>query len=347
MPNAINQVGGRLSPSDTDLLDLAPVKLSNYWKGRFTAENERRHLNHFAPRDQTLLNEVYGTLQELFENLKGHHLELDRLQNIIGAFVDEGRVRSVLRAMNEFGAATIAAGNVPGIDRNIHDLRGGAFQALSFRLELFDPLASAIGLQSIYFLLRDHLKIMRNSVCDLDAERFAADHSKLDHDVHLLVEKWSEAEFAGAACPVEVKLDCRFTGTLCESCLEFSTLDRIIYNFMNNAAKYSSDAKVNFYILALPEPTPASIRFVFCNTVDESHREKLKQKFSDKLGEIFRGGFTTGGHGLGMRICADFCAQAFGISDFEKAMNSGYFGAKWIDDKFATWFHWPIAHGIT
>jgi hypothetical protein len=48
-----------------------------------------------------------------------------------------------------------------------------------------------------------------------------------------------------------------------------------------------------------------------------------------------------------MRICADFCAQAYGISNFDQAKQGGYFGAEWIDEKFATWFHWPIAHGIS
>ena len=327
-------------------MDLAPVELTNYWEGRFTAENERRLLCQFTSADQVLLREVYGTLLELFAKLQGHHLDQDYMRMMISTFVDEGKVLKLRRAMHEFGASTIAAGSVRGIERNIHDLRGGAFQALSFRLDLFDPSGSPVGLQSIYFLLRDHLKIMRNSVCDLDVDRFAADHAKLDHDVHLLLEKWSGSEFAGGPRPVEVELDCRFEGTLCESCLEFSTLDRIIYNFMNNAAKYSGDAKVQFHILAVPEPVPESVRFVFCNTVEESHRQKLQQKFSDKLDEIFRGGFTTGGHGLGMRICADFCAQAFGISNFDQAREGGYFGAKWIDGQFATWFHWPIAHGL-
>jgi hypothetical protein len=334
-------------PSEADLIGLAPTHLPSYWSGRFTAENERRSLRDFSSRDQVVLRQIYETLSTFFESLKPGYLDIDRFRKLIGEFVAAGEVDALVGAMQEFGTSTIQAGERPGIERTIHDLRGGAFQALSIHLELYHDQDEGHGLHSIYFLLRDHLKIMRNGVCDLDPERFAADESPLDHDALLLVEKWSQAEFLGATRPVQIKLDCRFTGTLCESCLEFSTLDRIIYNLMNNAAKYSCDGVVNFYMLPIPQAAPASVRFVFCNALEPSHRSKLEETFDGHLREIFRGGFTTGGNGLGLRICADFCRQAYGISDFQVASDGGYFGADWISGRFAAWFHWPVAHGIS
>ena len=338
--------GPLFTPLESDLIGLAPIVLPNFWRGRFTAENERRRLQDFTSRDQTLLLHVYGTLQCFFETIEGHHLDLERLRIEIRIFIEGGHVLDLLNAMREFGASTIELGTRPGIERTIHDLKGGAFQALSFRLEFFSVQADKPGWQSVYFLVRDHLKIMRNNVCDLDIARFTADHAKLDHDARLLIEKWSQAEFFTADHPVSVELKCTYNGTLCESCLEFSTLDRIIYNLMNNAAKYSSDGVVDFYILPVPAPTPTSVRFVFCNSIDDMHRSNLQQKFGEHLSDLFHGGFTTGGHGLGMRICGDFCAQAYGINDFDRAREGGYFGASWLNQKFATWFHWPIAHGI-
>ena len=44
-----------------------------------------------------------------------------------------------------------------------------------------------------------------------------------------------------------------------------------------------------------------------------------------------------------MSIVADFCTQAFGIYDDEKARKDGYYGARWIGDNFVAWFHWPVA----
>jgi signal transduction histidine kinase len=151
--------------------------------------------------------------------------------------------------------------------------------------------------------------------------------------------------FHAAKTPVKVLFQSHYDGALCESCLEFSTLDRIIYNLMNNAAEHSDDGVVHFYLVPLPGDPPVDVRLVFRNQVNEEQQRQLREQFGDDPSEIFRGGFTTGGHGLGMRICADFCAQAYGLSDFQRAKDKGYFGAKWIGDQFTTWFHWPIGNG--
>ena len=183
---------------------------------------------------------------------------------------------------------------------------------------------------------------MRNCVADLDSERFAKDGLKQDHAAAYLVEKWANAEFSALKQSVEVSLTCLFEGTLCESCLEFATLDRIIYNLMNNAAQYSSDQVIHFAVLPIPREDPKNIRFVVANKISPKQQGILMRNFPRHLSDIFDSGFSTGGHGLGVRICADFCAQAYGINDLAEAREAGHFGAKLLDGYFVAWFHWPI-----
>jgi len=58
---------------------------------------------------------------------------------------------------------------------------------------------------------------------------------------------------------------------------------------------------------------------------------------------LFAGGFTTGGSGLGMSICAQFVANAYGLQDTAQALDERYLGASRLDDCFVAWFHWPVA----
>ncbi len=184
---------------------------------------------------------------------------------------------------------------------------------------------------------------MRNCVADLDTRRFADDSARKDHGTELLLEKWTSANFYGSSIPAHIEFDCAYEGTLCESCLEFSTLDRIIYNLLNNAARNANDHVVQFHILPQPKGEAAeNLRFVIANHVSGEHAAELTAAVPD-LGQLFRSGFTTGGHGVGMSIVADFCTQAFGIYDDEAARKDGYYGARWIQDTFVAWFHWPVA----
>ena len=321
---------------------IAPARLHSYREKRYQGQEERVYLRQFADEDRQLLAAVYNYLRELYEALKPHHDNHTDCREALEAYVVSDGYQNLVPQMSHLGHATAALKTPADVSRLVHDLRGGAFQALAFRLQLFcADTQSERGLQDVYFLVRDHLKIMRNCVADLDPDRFEADSLTKNHNVDLLIEKWSQQDFMGADKPVHVALDCQFTGTICESCLEFASLDRIIYNLMNNAACYAADGRVNFYILPVPDERGDDVRFIIVNRVSEEHRQILLSKFHDDLGEIFRGGFTTNGHGLGTRICADFCAHAYGIFDFAKARHAGYFGARWAGDHFVTWFHWP------
>jgi hypothetical protein len=250
---ALNGASHRPFPGEQSLLTLAPLELPNFHPGRYTAEDERRTLEDFSGEDRDLLARVYEILVRLYDEMRPVYSDLTRVRAVVGRFVREGELDRLIAAIQAFGVATEAEGRVAGIERNIHDLRGGAMQALCFRLEMAENAegADAANLTPIFFLLRDHLKIMRNNVCDLDAERFAQDQSPQSHDASLLLEKWARAEFHGAAVPVRVELHGVYDGALCESCLEFSTLDRIIYNLMNNAARYAADGLVHFSMLPL------------------------------------------------------------------------------------------------
>ncbi len=330
--------------TDQDILSLGPDRLESRNPFRYRGQQERVTLDAFAREDCDLLHRAYQSLLELYLPLRSAHVAGRAFRDVLEHFVHSEHHRNLALAMSHLGHATAAGRADPaGVQRLVHDLRGGAYQALSFRLQLLEAAPHRIdGLQTIYFLVRDHLKIMRNCVADLDPDRFAADSCTKDHDVGLLVEKWSQPEFNGVEHPVHVDLRCHYTGTLCESCLEFSSLDRILYNLVNNAARFTADDSVVLAMVGVPAVTPKAVRFVIANPVSARHRAVLKESFGESPGELFRGGFTTGGHGVGARICADFCAHAFGLSDFDEALLAGYFGARWFDDVLATWFHWPI-----
>jgi hypothetical protein len=317
--------------------------LANRNSVRYQGQQERVALEAFAPGDRELLHRAYSILLELYQSLRPVHGEPDACRRLLNAFVAGVDYRELAATMSNLGRSTTSVPGAHQVYRHVHDLRGGAYQALFFRLQLFEAApGEAAVLQGVYFLVRDHLKIMRNCVSDLDPVLFAADTATVNHDVGLLVEKWSQPEFNGTGGAVQVGLQCHYKGTLCESCLEFSSLDRIIYNLMNNAASYTADGAIVFNIAGVPALEPAAVRFVVANAVPPAHHQALLAHFGDTPGELFRGGFTTGGHGIGTRICADFCMHAFGVSDFDEALNAGYFGARWIDEVLAVWFHWPI-----
>jgi hypothetical protein len=325
-----------------ELTDLAPLELVNYRQDRFRGDTNRSKLSEYDEGDREILIRIYQVLLGVFGEMHEAHHDHIHLGRVLDRYAQQRDL--IVADTRQLGVATLKTNHSRHLAQVVHDIRGGALQSLLIRWEMFAVIPQTTpALSAVFFLLRDHLKIMRNCVADLDTRRFADDSAQKDHGTDLLLEKWTSADFYGSSVPAHIEFDCTYTGTLCESCLEFSTLDRIIYNLLNNAARNSNDRVVQFHILPMPaQETAENLRFVIANHVSREHWTRINAVVPD-LGQLFNSGFTTGGHGVGMSIVADFCTQAFGIYDDETARLKGYYGAEWVGDNFVAWFHWPVA----
>lgn len=326
--------------SETELQTLAPAHLTTYRTDRYEGDGLDASLARFAPADRERLRRVYDSLLGMLEQLRDPVPDLARAER----FAAENGWSAAVAGVRELGADTPGARVEPALRKVVHDLRGGAMQAIVSLLQLQQiGIAPDDGGRQLFFLVRDHLKMMRNALPDLDPERTARDRSDHPHDVELLVEKWREASYRLADSQAEVAIRCEYRGTIAERCLEFSALDRIIYNLVNNAVRNTADGEVGVTIFAPDREDPRDLRFVVANAVAGDQVRALESRFGDDLGGLFRGGFTTGGTGLGMSICAEFVMHAYGVDSLDEALGGRYVGARLEDDRFLAWFHWPTA----
>lgn len=231
----------------------------------------------------------------------------------------------------------------------VHDCRGGAFQALAMSLQLVQYGLPASGDPvRIFYLTRDQLKIMRNAVPDLDPAAYERDRSGRLHDMALLIEKWAGAEHRlDERTQAAVRFSSAYTGPIAERCIEFSALDRVVYNTVNNAVRHAADGRVDVHVTPLGDRAqPSDLRFAVTNRVDPAQRDRLVARAANEprgLGVLFAGGFTTAGTGLGLSICAEFVQNAYGLPGLAAALDGGYLGAVLEGETFHAWFHWPTA----
>ena len=219
----------------------------------------------------------------------------------------------------------------------IHDLRGGPLTSLVMMISM---LTNNIETDTnyIWLLARDVRKIARNCFPDLDKEGYGADLSNKAHSVRLLAEKWSLVQRG-----VGVKVYSEFDGNIANSCIEFSALDRVVYNLMNNALRESaSDAEpVKLFIFTeLGAERASDVRFWIRNTIERSKFHELSQRFGDSLDELFLTSYSTTGSGLGLQIVGDFVGQAYGVNT-RRAIEQRIVGAIVSEQHFDVWFHWP------
>ena len=74
-----------------------------------------------------------------------------------------------------------------------------------------------------------------------------------------------------------VTLDCEVDGEIANRCLEFSALDRVIYNLVNNAARYSVDHAIELSIFSPVAPNGPSVRFVLQNKITPDQAARIEQ----------------------------------------------------------------------
>lgn len=221
----------------------------------------------------------------------------------------------------------------------LHDLRGGALAPLQLYAAICEDETDPVLLRSAVLLARDQAKIMRNALPDLDPEVRAADESEKPHFIQAVVDKWDGFRFERAAAPAgQVSVQCAYEGLLASCCLEASAVDRIVYNYMNNAIRFSAGPQIRMDIVPVGDE---AVRWTVANPVTKQQAEWLQRNTQGDLSSLFRGGITKGGNGLGLSNCADFVAAAFGLPHINAALEGQYLGATVEDGWYVAWAHWP------
>lgn len=198
-----------------------------------------------------------------------------------------------------------------------------------------DPL----HLRSAAFLARDQAKIMRNILPDLDPEVRRADEAEKPHFMHTVVEKWDGFQFErGDQSPGHVRVACGYEGLPASCCLEASAVDRIVYNYVNNAMRFTTGDTIH---LAIAPVGDDAVRWVVANPIAPDQVAWLQQHTKGDLANLYRGGLTRGGTGVGLSNCADFVAAAFGLPDIDIALDGRYLGAAVEGGWYLAWAHWP------
>lgn len=320
-----------------DFEGLATGRLRSFRVDRYYGAEHCIDFADLHEADQQHVRALYGGVQEVYATW----LEVDQ---------DDAHPELAMRVQHlqeaRFLAAVKEIGNqVRGIDspvaRVIHDIRGGALTGILGFIQLAGlqgDSARTASLRRVIIMCRDHAKIMRNLVRDLDPVARSADEDERLHDIDGFVSTWSGVELDLDSRSVHVDVTCNFQGYVTNRCLETSSVDRVLYNLINNAARFSADNRVHLHVLPIDEQ---HIRWVVTNAVDAGQKLWLMEAADGDLGALYRGGLTRGGHGIGLSNCAEIVAASYGVHP-DEAIQEGYLGAKLLDHEFCAWFHWPV-----
>jgi hypothetical protein len=170
-----------------ELLELAPLHLPNLRSERYDGDGVGVSLETFAPADQEIIGRVYGQLNELLSIFSA------------GLGTDFAQLGLKLRAL---GQATFGPEKPDqAAAKAAHDIRGGALTVLLLRLEIARAGSfTKDELRTLFMLARDHCKIMRSAISDLDPIRARKDEAPQSHHIRLLLEKWHEGGMLPGKC---------------------------------------------------------------------------------------------------------------------------------------------------
>lgn len=318
------------------LLALAPTELPNRRNDRFRGEGQDIAMADLHPNDRSGILEVYGRLNTLHLNW----------QQASGGELDPQLARDAIRLV-EPGfwdtVTTLGRSTQPEasdqVKKVIHDIRGGALTAALLNAELLalHPEDSEL-LQTLVYLARDHAKMMRNAIRDVDPEGRRQDGEEKAHGMDDLIRKWHGQSYRVQDAVTKVQATTEFRGGLASCCLEAGAVDRILYNHLNNAARFATGDGVRIDVLDLDA---GLLRFAVTNGVEPSQAAWLRERLTDDPHALYRTGVTRGGSGLGLANAAHFVASAFGLEDPSDALTRGYLGGRLIEDRYHAWFHWP------
>ena len=325
--------------SSNIIADLAPSNLRNNRPDRYNGAGFSCRMTDFAPEDASLLLGTYRRIKQIYDLWLYNRGSTDYAQikvylmDSIGDNVFFSNVQSI-------GDSTRSLTDKHSIVRRvIHDVRGGALVPLmGYAQMLKEGLIDTVDIKMLVFLARDHAKMMRNAIEDIDTYTRNIDEAASLHTIDDLREKWLNLDIKMGERHIDIDLDCRFDGSISNCCLEVSATDRIIYNYVNNAARFAADERVGLHIVPCGEEL---VRIATSNVISPDHAAWLQEHTGGDLNQLFKAGVTRGSSGLGLSNCADFVTTCFGLKDSQQALEQGYLGARLDDHTVYFWFHWP------
>ena len=298
-------------------------------------------LADFSDENRRIVERVYAFVEAIERRLREPVLDGGDSVGALGEALAELNWREVGRAVGMLTSRRESGEGAQERARALHDIRGGAWTGLWGLLQFAASVEmSAADAQEAFLLARDHAKMMRNAVSDIDPERSRRDRAVKLHGVDLLVDKW-QAGGSREGEVLDVDVHCEYRGSIAERCLEFSALDRVLYNLLNNASRHSADKTADLWMLPSPTDTPRDVRFVVQNPVTEEDRARLEE-LEEKGESLFSPGVSSTGSGLGLAIAAEFVANAYGLEGPESAAENGHVGVQREDGRVSIWVHWPI-----
>lgn len=323
------------------LYDLAPENLTNYRLARYEGDGFNVTLKRFVPEDAALIIRLYNTVKKIYD-LWLYMKDNPNYQLIGNQLVKDFGSDQFRTSVQAIGSATYDLQEPsPLLRKVLHDIRGGALSVLvglATMVDLEKVQDDTTYIKQSITMARDHAKLMRNAIEDIDTIVRQADESIKVHPISDFVSKWSGLSFEVADKSVEIEVTCTFEGDITNRCLETSAIDRILYNYINNAARFTTDNRVRLTIFPVGD---GLVRWVVQNPISGRQKRWLAENVGEALGDLFRGGITRGGHGIGLSNCADFVAATFGVDDPDEAIEEKYLGARVIGDQYYAWFHWP------
>lgn len=319
-----------------ELLEIAPTEIHSLRSTRYTGGGVSQLLREFSLDEQAVIQTLYEELRDLMKLLDASGEE----NAVIRRQLQERVQRLSIPALQEQLVDSLNETEDPRRARIFFDLAGGALSSLVGYLLLIRLHGVEPGYrQTLYYLVRDHLKIMRALLSDLDPIARARDEAERCHSIDLLLEKWRNASYRAFEQMIEVRFTNFFQGHVAERCVEFAEIDNLFYHLANNCIKFSSDGVLNVHVGLLPDQQ--HLRWVFSNTISEGQAEALLELRASGR-SIFERDVSSMGKGLGLAILAESVSNAYGYEDCQEAEEDALFGYRLDNQKqFSLWFHWP------
>lgn len=313
---------------------LASSREARYRGGRFTLKLS----SAFSREEARVFRDLYEILLDL-NTLASPARGLGR--NQLDAACSFARKSNFMQIAHE----------IEGMHKNLDTMRGnaitivfyeivsGPFRSIRASIELlreWEPTPEIV--QTLFYLSRDHLKIMRSVLLDLDPERRARDATQRLHSIDLLLEKWENARYQTPEGALYVSMENEFRGFVAERCLEFAELDSFFYHLANNTLRFASEPHLYIHVT---QRKGDNLLWTFGNPVSPQ-QAKAVQEAAAREGSLFNYGASTGGTGLGLAILGSCVAYAYGYENTQQAEAAGVFGHLVRDGCFLLWFHWPM-----